>query len=310
MPAARSERRIWSRFFRIGGTLALLVGLVSGQSVFAQITTQTIDLVGPVESVLEYREYPGTTERQLLQTWQFTSEGTAQERVWFTYNFMDGSVRSRQVTTYDERGVPLVALTEDPDGEPMGQTVYRYDGAGRMVEQVSFDAEGTETRRVVYERDPDGNAVSEEHWVQGTLGRRYERDFDAQGRLVEQREFAVDRLTEVRTYIEPGRVAEFIEYDEEGDVETTGTLVDSEHGTEEWTFFDAEGNPTSGLFWTYAEDGLVQERRELDSDGREIVYAYAYEFDDRGNWVRQEISESIAGSASVYEIREREITYH
>ena len=291
--------------------IALVMVLACVQTAFGQITTQAVDLVGPVAIISEHHEYPETTERRLRQTWTFAPDGAAVERVWLTYDVTDGSLRSRQVTTYDEDGHPLASVTMNPDGEPMGQTVYRYDGDGGLVEQATYDADGVETRRVVYERDAAGNAVAEEFWVQGALDRRYERQFNEQGLLLEERMFRDGRLTEVETYREPGRVADIVRYDDAGEVDATGTLVSSEHGTEEWIFYDAAGNSTGGFFWTYGDNGLVRERREVDSEGREIIYTYAYEFDQRGNWVRQVVTEELGGgSTSVYEISDREIAYH
>ena len=291
--------------------IALILVVVCAHTAFGQITTQAIDLVGPVATISEHHEYPETTERRLRQMWTFAPDGTAVERVWLIYDFMDGSLRSRQVTTYDENGHPLATVTMNSDGERVGQTVYRYHGDGELVEQATYNAEGVETRRVVYERDAAGNAVAEEFWVQGALDRRYERQFNAQGLLLEERMFRDGRLTEVETYSEPGRIAEIVGYDDTGEIDTTGTLVSSEHGTEEWTFYDAAGNSTGGFFWTYDENGLVTERREVDNEGREIIFTYVYELDERGNWIRQVVTEELGGgSTSVYEISDRAITYH
>ena len=291
-------------------TLALFALGASGHAL-AQVTTETVDLLGSVATVSEFQEYPGSTERNLSSTWAFRPDGTAAERVFFSYSFMDGSLRSRTVTTYDDRGLPLSRVTLDPDGNPLAQTVFRYDGDGRMTEEASYDAEGTETRRIVYERDAAGNVVVQERYQDGALDERTEREYDDEGRLLEEREYEEGRLTELETYTEPGRVAEFVEYDDEGEIESTGTFVDGEHGTERWTGYDADGNLAFELTWTYDENGLLRERREVDAEGEEIVYRYEYEFDATGNWVRMVVSEDFRDTpTTVYEVRDRQITYH
>lgn len=277
----------------------------------AQVTTETIDLVGPVATFTEFLEYPDTTERSVFQTMSYRPDGTALERVYFAYSFMDGSLRSRNVTTYDEAGNRLAVVSMDPDGNPIAQTVLRYDDNGNLVEEASYDAEGTETRRMRYERNADGDVVVWERYIGGELDERGEIDYDAQGRPIEEREYEDGRLTQIETYTEPGKVSEVISYDEEGQVESSRTVVESEHGTERMAIYDADENLEWDMTWTYDENGLTLERREVDGEGDEIVYAYEYEFDETGNWVRMVVTEFYKDmEPTTYEIRDREITYH
>lgn len=291
--------------------VVLLVGFGALASAAAQVTTETADLLGPVATVTEFREFPDSTERNVFQTMSYDPSGTALERVTFSYSFMDGSLRSRLVTTYDEAGKRLAQVTLDPEGNPLAQTVYRYDDEGNLQEEASYDAEGTETRRSTYERDANGNVVVWQLYVGGELDQRTEYDYDEQGRVLEEREYEDGQLTEIETYSDPGRVSEFIEYDEEGNVESTGTVVESEHGTERWEIYDGDGNLEWDMTWTYDENGLTLERREVDGEGDQILYTHAYEFDENGNWIRMVVTEEYKDfPATTYEIRDREITYH
>lgn len=293
---------------RFAFTVLVLAMLASA---LGQATTETMDLSGPVATITDFREYPDTTERSMFQTMSFGPDGIALERVYFAYSFRDGSLRSRQVTTYDEAGNRLAAVTMDPDGNPLAQTVYRYDDQGQLIEEASYDAEGTETRRSTFERNAEGNVVVWEVYVAGELDRRTEVEYDAQGRQLEERKYENGQLTEIQTYTEPGWVSEIIEYDDEGQVESTGTIVESEHGSERWEMFDGDGNLEWEFTWAYDENGLTIERREVDGAGDEIVYTYEYEFDDNGNWIRMVVIEEFGDfPADTYEIRDREITYH
>jgi antitoxin component YwqK of YwqJK toxin-antitoxin module len=296
---------------RLGRLAVLLVGLGALATAPAQVTTATVDLLGPVATISDFREYPDTTERSMFQTMAYRPDGTALERVFFSYSFMDGSLRSRNVTTYDEAGNRLAAVTMDPDGNPLAQTVFRYDDQGNLLEEASYDAAGTETRRVTYERNADGDVVVWEVYVAGALDERNEVDYNAQGQQVEEREYEDGQLTALTTYPEPGRVSETVSYDEEGQVEGTRTATEGEHGTERWEIYDADGNLEWDMTWTYDPNGLILERREVDGEGDEIVYTHEYEFDDNGNWIRMVVTEEYKDiPATTYEIRDREITYH
>jgi YD repeat-containing protein len=308
-PPARPAHRLTarSRWTVAAATVAVLLALAAAS---AQTTSETLDLIGPVAAVEEHREFPGTTERQLFQTWAFDANGVATERVFFQYDFRDGSLRGRQVTGYDA-GRPLATVAYDADEEPVGQTVFRYDGEGRLTEEVTVDAEGAETRRSVYERDAAGRVVRWTQYRDGALDRSLEADFDADGGLLEERRFdAEGRLTQVDRYVVPGLEHEYVQYDEEGEVVATGRVVENEFGTVLIEVLAPDGSLSESYAWTYDDRGRVLERRSLYDDGEiEELLSYAYDDDDRGNWIRQVTTEDYGDGPELYEIRERAISY-
>ena len=308
-PFPRSLQRPTPRVRRALAT-GLLTLLLAGAAAQAQTTTATLDLTGPVATFEEYRWYPGTTERALFQTMAFDEAGFATERVVHFYSFRDGSLRERQVTLYDA-GQPLARVAYDADDEPSGQTVYRYDGEGRVVEEVTVDAEGVETGKTVYEHDVAGHVVRLTRYRNGALDRTVERTYDAGGGLIEERRFdAEGRLDRVERYGVPDLEYEYVRYDEEGEVEATGRVVENAYGTVLIEVLDPDGNLSESYAWTYDARGRVLERRSVYDEGqREEALTYAYEDDDQGNWVRETTSEDYGGGPEVYEIRERVVTY-
>lgn len=287
----------------------LLVALLLATMASAQTTTENLDLAGPVATVEEYREFPGTTDRQLFQTWSFDEDGLATERVYYAYSFMDGSLRSRQVTTYDA-GRPLATVVLDADDEPTGQTVYRYDDQNRLTEEVTVDADGVETRRVAYERDGAGNVVRQVQYVDGAVRRTVENDYDADGGLIEQRRYDEEgRLYEVETYTVPDLEHDYVRYDEDGEVVATGSVVESEAGTVSIVQLGPDGEVAESYAFAYDENGLQIERRDVYGGGETSVYRYAYDVDERGSWTRQVTTEDLGSGVETYEIRERVITY-
>ncbi len=308
-PSIRRRQPLAGRV-RSALTAVALSVLVAPSLGWAQTTLETLDLTGPVAAVEEYREFPDTTDRQLFQTWAFDASGFATERVFFLYDFRDGSVRGRQVTSYDG-GRPLATVAYDADEEPTAQTVYRYDGEDRLTEEVAVDAEGVETRRVVYEHDAAGHVVRTTQYRNGELDRSSEADYDADGDLLERRDLdAEGRLTRVSRYDASGLEREYVQYDEEGEVEATGRVIEGEHGTVLIEVFDADGNVSESYAWTYDELGRVLERRSVydDGDAQERL-TYAYDDDAQGNWIRQTTTEDLGNGPELYEIRDRTITY-
>ena len=296
-------------------TFALLAAVLAAATLLlagsgrAQTTVESLGLTGPVAAMDVYREYPGSTDRQLMFRWTFSEAGLATERVYFTYSFMDGSLRSRQVTTYDA-GRPLATVVLDADDEPTGQTVYRYDDQNRLTEEVTVDADGVETRRVAYERDGAGNVVRQVQYVDGAVRRTVENDYDADGGLIEQRRYDEEgRLYEVETYTVPDLEHDYVRYDEEGEVVATGSVVESEAGTVSIVQLGPDGEVAESYAFAYDENGLQIERRDVYGGGETSVYRYAYEVDERGSWIRQVTTEDLGNGVETYEIRERVITY-
>jgi YD repeat-containing protein len=304
-PAHRLAARPWGAL-----AAAALAALLALPAASAQTTSETLDLIGPVAAVEEYRWFPDTTERELFRTWAFDEAGVAIERVIFVYDWRDGSLRERRVTLFDA-GQPLATVAYDADDEPTGQTVFRYDGEGRLVEEVTVDGEGVETRRIAYEHDAAGNVVRVAQYRGGALDRTVERDHDADGARLEERRFDGEgRLNQVSRYTVPGLEHVYEQLDEEGEVEATGRVIEGAFGTVLIEVLAPDGTPVESYAWSYDDRGRVLERRSV-YDGGEIeeLLTYAYDDDDRGNWVRQTTHEDYGDGPELYEIHERVISY-
>jgi hypothetical protein len=301
---ARPARR--ERSF-VAGMLALLV--VVGSATAAPTTTDTLDLVGAIATVEEFREFPGSTPRQRVRAFAFDEAGLATERLVLQYDG-EGSLQTRQVTAF-EGGEPVRAVVYDAQDEPIGQTDYHYDEQGRLAEEVTVDVEGVETRRAVYAYDEAGNMVRAMQFRDGKLDRSVERVYDANGGLIEERlHDAEERLTEQRSYSVPDLEHTYMQYDEDGEIAATGSMVEGEFGPVLIEVQGPEGTVVESYAWTYDERGRVIERRAVYDGGEvEEVLAYTYEDDDQGNWVRQTTTEDLGVGPQPYEIRERVITY-
>ena len=311
-----STRSILATFHGLGArtrwalVASMLALLLAAAPASAQNTSESMDLTGPVAALEEYRRFADATELELFRTWAFDEAGVATERVLYLYNWRDGSLRERRVTLF-EAGEPLATVAYDVDDQPIGQTVFRYDGEGRLVEEVTVDAEGVESRRIVYEHDAAGNILRATLYEGGALARTVERDVDANGALLEERTFdAEGRLSQVDRYLVPGLEYAYEQYDEEGEVEATGRVLENEFGTVLIEVLNPDGSIEESFSWAYDERGRVVEHRSVYDEGRvDALLSYAYEDDDRGSWVRQTTTEDSGDGPELYEIRERVITY-
>jgi YD repeat-containing protein len=307
MPTRPSIRPVHPWGALLAAALAALLALPAAS---AQTTSETLDLIGPVAALEEYRWFPGTTERALFRTWAFDEAGVAIERVIFVYDWRDGSLRERRVTLFDA-GQPLATVAYDADDEPTGQTVFRYDGEGRLVEEVTVDGEGVETRRIAYEHDAAGNVVRVAQYRGGALDRTVERDHDADGARLEERRFDGEgRLNQVSRYTVPGLEHAYEQLDEEGEVEATGRVIEGAFGTVLIEVLAPDGTLVESYAWSYDDRGRVLERSSV-YDGGEIeeLLTYAYDDDERGNWVRQTTHEDYGDGPELYEVHERVIGY-
>lgn len=291
---------------------------VLGSTVQAQTTTESLDLIGPVATLTVYQTYePESEEPRLRQEMTFAPDGVATSRTSYSYSFRDGSLRSRSVTTYDA-GQRLAVVVYDADDVPTGQTVFRYDGDGRLVEEVTFDAEGVETRKTTNERDADGNVTKQVWYRDGAVRRTIENDYDASGRLVEQRTFDdEDRLIGVETYSVPDLEYEFVQYDDDGAIESRSLVVRDEYGAVSAETYLPDGTLEDATYFVRDENGRLLERRDIftyESMGTvttgETMTVYEYEFDDVGNWLRTVTLEDDGSGTTPISLSVREITYH
>lgn len=314
MYASRPTFRI-ARIVQTTFLAALLAAF--GATSYAQSDAERMDLVGPVASMAVYQTYePDTEEPRLQQEWVFDADGEVTGRVFYSYSFMDGSLRYRIVSTYGADGLRALSENVTPDGSIVGRTEFTYDGEGRLVEEAAYDEEGTETRRQVSGYDADGNLVERDTYRDGELVGRSEFEYDGEGRRTAARAYDADgTLRRETTYSVPDLEYETLRYDG-GQVETRSVAVENEFGPVSYETFLPDGTLDNATYFTYDEAGRMIERQDMvtyesmgtvqQSTSRAF---YEYEFDDVGNWVRRTTIEDAGMGPAAIELQVREIEY-
>lgn len=268
--------------------VALALGVVAAQGAAGQVTAlERAGLSGPVAHVLTEDENEDGA-RRLRSEARYDEAGRLLEIVSYAYDFRDGSLRSRTVTSYDA-GLRLMRETLDATGAVTSTGLFRYDERDLLVEEVVYDAAGVVTVRQTYAYDAAGNVVRHEHYRGAALFRVNELTYGADGALSRHEVFDGDGvLLSEATYADGGLALEETEYDEAGAVvRRTAARLDDRGNFVETLEFDADGAVVERSTFAYDERGLlVEDRFEMDLTGRpsEYVTAYAYEFDPQGSW--------------------------
>ena len=254
----------------------------------------------------------------------------AQSRAPGTFLFKESHV-------YDKDGKRVECLKIAPLDDPARRVTYTYDDKRRLVEERSYISSDTVVSRVVYAYNEAGKVskisnyfgmntlASEEvctYDVAGVL--KYsletytdddhhtsiESHYDRQGRLTEttMSYLGGGYRKQIYTYGKYGSVDKKIYIAEDGDtlmfVGIDRTVCDEKGRTTEESFLepadDGELYPRRRLLHRYDDQGRAVETLYLDSDGhREALRTWQYEYDTKGNWIRQIISYSEGSESDI-----------
>lgn len=275
---------------RLSGMMLVVFALAGVMAQGGPGTTtaaQRAGLSGPVAHVLTEEEGEDVARRARSEA-RYDEAGQLQELVSYAYDFRDGSLRSRSVTTYDG-GRQLLRETTDAAGDVIATTLYRYDGHDRLIEVITYDASGAVSARQTSAYDAAGRLVRHEEHRGAGLIRAQDLTYRDDGTPHTHELYDGDgTLLWARAYAYGGLSYEELDYDDDGAVERRSAVRLDERGeVVEVLEFDEDGAVVERATYTYDERGvLVEDRWETDLTGRPSQYVteYAYEFDDRGSW--------------------------
>jgi hypothetical protein len=179
---------------------------------------------------------------------------------------LDGSLDWKYTYKYDDKGNKIEENRHYPDG-PGGKTTYKYDYKGNMIEENEYTASEKWWSKNTYKYDNEGNIIES--------GSYYKSD-------------SILYQITIYQYDNEGNLIEENEYD------STGTYV----------------YPYRQKTYKYDDAGNVIEKRYYGFDNNLqpdwIVAKYAYEFDEKNNWIRKT---EFVNEIPKY-IIEREIEYY
>lgn len=299
--------------------LALALGWATAQpSSQGSSARERAGYLGPVKHVV-IEEEGEDVPRRIRQELLYDEAGQPLEFTGYSYDFMDGSLRSTGVTRFSDEGQVLMQETLDPDGNVLSQVVYRYNETGKVAEQVTYDAAGAIMSRQAYTYDERGNLVREESYRGAELFRYNELTFDSDGNPLTRNRYDGDGvLLESRVYSENGKFFEATDYDEDGAISGRSTARLDERGNfVELIGYNAEGEVENQSIFTYDDQGLLVEEvysSTIMGMATETVTRYEYSFDEHGNWLQRQQAEDVAfglfDSSNVLQTLYRTIEYY
>ena len=313
----RARPSVWTHVFawKHGVLFAflLLAGLVMATSSHADViaamgarhTLPSTRLVGPIRTVQQERVLfvnpagrPSEwveDERVLVDVARYDRAGRLVEKTSYA---PDGAQSVRLVRTYDAAGRLTVERLYDSADTLWRTTDYSYDAEGHRILAVSTDADGDLWFRDVYRPNPDGTTARVDHHdPDGTLLHSASFTYDGQGRIARRSLSDADgSAISGNTYM----------YGPTGDVIEVATQGRSGSLVSRWLFqHDEHGNERE---WMEIGAGGALRKKEI----------YAYEYDERGNWLKRVTSEWVprpgaTDEAGIFEPAEavyRTLTYY
>lgn len=241
-----------------------------------------------------------------------------------------GTILFKESHAYDKDGNRIESLKMEPFDQPERRMTYTYDHNGKLVEERSYHGADTVTSRVVLSYNDAGKVSKISNYIGRTILSSEEvRTYGADGILTEAIETynGDDHYVSIESrYDREERVIETIMRDHTGGYRKH-VFVYGKNGSMDKSIYLVEGNdsstfvgvdrvvcdeqgrtieeaflepgedgqlhPLRRLIHRYDEDGRLLETLYLDPDGnREALRTWQYEYDVKGNWVRQVMSYS------------------
>lgn len=241
-------------------------------------------LIGPVRSVhvkrISYSEYRNDSIESFVYTYEangnrtdrhnstildYLAQGVSMENLEnpdklpeiVGFN-TDGSLRYRDVYTFDERGNRTSKARYNSAGALEYKYVTSYDNSGRKTEDAYYTKADSWASKAVYAYDDRGNKVSETYYKAGGLD-------------IGKMEFKYD---------DEGRVIEDVLYDTKGLIERRKVYgYNSRGGKTEETSYAADGSLESRWVGTYKYDkrgNWIEMDCEWTGDNRKIFRQITY----------------------------------
>lgn len=217
-------------------------------------------------------------------------KGTVQTMTETAYPGENAKVFSlKNMFKYDKNGNRLELVNYKPDGSVNSIVRSAYDSAGKVVSEETILADGTVDTKTVIKTDEKGNRVEQNDIKQNSKGnllsnRKYLYRYDADAHMVEWHAYQ-------------GNGNFFFRY--------TFTY-DANGNRTEWSQLTQTDQLIGKVAYKYDEKNNIIEETKYKGDGTLIeTSTFTYEFDKKGNWVRQKKIQN----GAVVEVRERVYKY-
>jgi hypothetical protein len=196
-----------------------------------------------------------------------------------------------------------------------GKNVFKYDQNGNQFELSNYKSDGGLVSTIKSTYDPNGKIVSEETVLpNGTVDIKSEIKTDANGNKVEQMDKKQNTSGNLFNYKhqyvlnEKGQRLEWVAYRGNGSFFFKYTFnYDANGNRTEWLRLTQTNVILAKVVTKYDDKNNMTEESTYNSDGTlKTAFTYTYEFDKKGNWIRQKKMQN----GAVVEVKVREYKYY
>jgi hypothetical protein len=261
--------------FRSCGALTLVLILVN-LAVAQKTDRERASLLGAVHSVRSQTEdYAGENLQEKVRTRQldtvtYDTNGNESERIIYDdYGFLVG----KEVHTRDAKETLIESILSDPKGVVMERRAYTHDN-GKLIQITTYDGKGIAVLKQVNSHDAHGRLRDETYYDPKNAVGKTVYKYDEKG-----------NISEVAFYLASGAKA----------VAPIGPCL----GAHKVIYsYDGKGKPNKVV--AYEPNGEIKKswsyvynpKGQVAEDIRESVWSntkfiYTYEYDSKGNWIKQ-----------------------
>ena len=182
----------------------------------------------------------------------------------------------------------LEIVTNTPDGNSYTSEINHYDENGNVVENIEFEEDGSIHSKIITKYDNEGRQLEEIIWLDGEPASEHKKYFRKPDGSLDRIEISYEDGSTAIQYMkkdEANHIEEWIEEDEDGELETRELVKYDEKGNIlSREVYDYRNKLKEAFEFEYSDNGSLVERRQLDNK-RKLVIVTEYEYDDDKNLV-------------------------
>ena len=263
------------------------------------------NLLGPVRSVrsqsMDYVDGQSQEKGQTrqLDTVTYAANGNEIERtIYDDFGFLVG----KEIHTCDAKGYLLESVLSDPKGAILEKRAYSYD-SGNLLQIITYDEKNRIGLKQVNSYDANHRLREETYYdPKNAVGKTIYK-YDENGSISEVAFYLADGSKAVAP-IGPCLGAHKVIYSYDGSSKPNKVVA-----------FEPDGEMKKSWKYTYNREGqLAEDMRE--SVWSSTKFTYIYEYDSKGNWIKQTgtvIDQSKSSPTGAFErktVISREISYY
>lgn len=241
--------------------------------------------------------------------WRYDNRGNIIEHTLYK----NDTIQDKEFAKYNEKNKPIEHKVYDETGKLYYQTNNLYDKNGNKIEYTRKS--DTYPKKEKYTYNSYNILIEKQEFENDKIERIYRYKYDVAGKLIEENYSykGVHKSKKILSYNSKGEKTESVTYGENGNILVKETFLYHPNGkmSEERIIIynDDTKEEKRSEIKRYNTEGTLLENIYIWSNNKKTVYTY--EYDSRGNWIK-EVRYTVSPPTALpseYEITERKINY-